>query len=142
MAKKLGIGLGELDWGDDEAKLLVKFPRARRVSNRTSVNPATGQRTQTPDKLVVTDLVSGPDAAWEIELVDGRASRVVALVDIPEDDWQPVHDEMVDLLSGLVGAPVDLDGDDPDQTWQYDGATIELRVEGDCYVVAIAPTGA
>ena len=145
MTKRLSIGIGAMEWGDDEAALKAKFPRAPFVRGRTSVDPRTGERMQLPDRLVVSNLVPATDWPWDIELVDGRVRRVVLSVDAPgeddedeADDWRAVWDEMMAVIAHLAEdygfAPVEIDGD---RTWQHDGVELDFRVEGDTYILAI-----
>ena len=144
MTKRLSIGIGAMEWGDDEAALKAKFPRAPFVRGRTSVDPRTGERIQLPDKLVVSDFVAATDLPWDIELVDGRVRRVVLSVDAPDEDddegdWRQVWDEMMAVIAYLAEdygfAPVEIDGD---RTWQHDGVELEFRIEGDTYVLTIS----
>jgi hypothetical protein len=72
------------------------------------------------------------------------ASRAVLCVEAPEDeDWRPVWDEMAALIASLADVngfgPVELDVDEPDETWLHDGVMIDFSVEGETYILAIAP---
>jgi len=145
MTNRLSIGIGAMEWGDDEAALTAKFPRAPFVRGRTAVDPRTGERTQLPDRLVVSNLVPTTDWPWDIELVDGRVRRVVLSVDAAgeddedDDDWRAVWDEMMAVIAHLAAdygfAPVEIECD---LSWQHDGVELDFRVEGDTYILAIS----
>ena len=144
MLKKLNIGIGALDWSDDETTLVKKFPSAKKAAGKIGVDPSTGIQFQMPDTLEVTGLIPGFDHPWIIELPNGRPSRVLLYLDAPRDDWKPVWDEMNSIIQTIAKEHgfdlFELDIDDPDRAFFWEGILVDFSVQGDTYVLSILPS--
>ncbi len=143
--ERLGDGVGRLRWTDTPTTLLAKYPDARPIPVRHARHPKTGRATVLNGGYRLTGLLGGDDV-WRVTFDDDRLISLEWWGAADGDDWRAVEqavESMVETLSRRYGfGPVgDLHTAD-DASWEADGVRVDYRVEGDLYLIHIAPAEA
>lgn len=143
--ERLGRGVGPLRWTDTPAVLLAKYPQAQPIPVRHARHPLTGRAIVVDGGYRLTGLLGGDDV-WRVTFDGDRMTSLEWWGQASGNDWRAVEqavESMVDTLSRRYGfGPVgDLHTAD-DVSWVADGVRVDYRVEGDLYLIHIAPVAA
>jgi hypothetical protein len=142
MGERLGDGVGPLRWTDTPATLLAKYPTAQPIPVRHARHPQTGRAIVLDGGYRLTGLLNGDDV-WRVTFDHDRMTSLEWWGEPTGGDWRAVEhavEAMVEALSQRYGfGPVgDLHATD-DLSWTSDGVRVDYRVEGDLYLIHIAP---
>jgi len=139
-SERLGTGVGPLRWTDSPESLLAKYPDARAIPVRHARHPITGAALVLLGGYRVTGVLLSDDR-WRVLFDGSRLASLEWMAEAGDNDWRAAehaYDQMVHRLAERYGfGPVD----DPhqDTTWTVDGVRVHYSVEGDAYLVRIAP---
>lgn len=143
--ERLGDGIGPLRWTDTPVALLAKYPSAQPIPVRHARHPQTGRAIVLDGGYRVRGVLNGDDV-WRVTFDGNRMTSLEWWGEPAGGDWRAVEqavEAMVHALSDRYGfGPVgDLHAAD-DLSWVADGVRVDYRVEGDLYLIHIAPASA
>lgn len=144
-SERLGEGVGPLRWTDTPAMLLAKYPGAQLIPVRHARHPVTGRAIEMEGGYRLTGLIDRGDV-WRVTFDNDRMTSLEWCGVAERGDWRAVEqavEAMVVRLARRYGfGPVgDLHATD-DVSWIVDGVRVDFRVEGDLYLIHIAPVAA
>ena len=143
--ERLGDGVGQLRWSDTPAALLAKYPEAQPIPVRHAKHPLTGRAFVLDGGYRLTGLL-GQDDIWRVTFDGDRMTSLEWWGEADGGNWRAVEhavESMINRLSRRYGfGPVgDLHAAD-DASWTADGVRVDYRVEGELYLIHIAPAEA
>ncbi|MBT8224267.1 MAG: hypothetical protein HKP61_03420 [Dactylosporangium sp.] len=144
-SERLGDGVGLLRWADTPTMLLAKYPDAQPIPVRHAKHPQTGRAIVLNGGYRLAGLVNDDDV-WRVTFDSDRMTSLEWWGAAHGGDWRGVEqavEAMMGVLSHRYGfGPVgDLHAAD-DASWVSDGVRVDYRVEGDLYLIHIAPASA
>ena len=143
--ERLGDGVGPLRWDDTPERLLAKYPNAQPIPVRHAKSPQTGRAIVLNGGYRLTGLLTRDDV-WRVTFDDNRMTSLEWWGSADGGNWRAVEhavESMIAALSNRYGfGPVyELHRAD-DVSWVSDGVRVDYRVEGDLYLIHIAPESA
>lgn len=140
--ERLGDGVGGLRWTDTPATLLAKYPEARPIPVRHAKHPVTGQAIVLDGGYRVRGLLVRDDV-WRVTFDGVRLTSLEWRGQADGGDWRAVEhavEVMIHLLARRYGfGPVGDLHRAEEASWTADGVRVDYRVEGDLYLIHIAP---
>lgn len=140
IADRLSVGVGPLRWSDTPALLLSRYPNAQPIQVRHARHPHTGRPVVLTVGYRVTGLISDDDL-WRVTFDDDLLTSLEWQAQTERSDWRKTEqsvERMLAMLADRLGfAPIaDLH---TGAIRVIDDVRIEYAVEGDLYLINIAP---
>lgn len=143
--ERLRDGVGPLRWSDTPELLLAKYPDAEPIPVRHARHPDTGQAIVTDSGYRLTGLLEGHDV-WRVTFEGDRMTSLEWWGQAHGGDWRAVEQQveaMVHRLARRYGfGPIGNLHAADDLCWVADTVRVDYRVEGDLYLIHIAPVAA
>lgn len=143
--ERLGDGIGPLCWTDTPPILLTKYPEAQPIPVRHAKNPQTGRVVVVNGGYRLSGLLRTDDV-WRVTYDGDRMTSLEWWGQAQGGDWRAVEhavEDLIDVLSQRYGfGPVRNLHTADVASWTSDGIRVDYRVEGDLYLIHIAPASA
>ncbi|MBN1173453.1 MAG: hypothetical protein JXA67_14875 [Micromonosporaceae bacterium] len=143
--ERLGDGVGLLRWADTPEVLLTKYPAAQPIPVRHAKHPQTGRAIVLNGGYRLTGLLNHDDV-WRVTFDDDQMTSLEWWGAADGGNWRAVEQAVESMIGDLsrrygFGPVGDLHRAD-DASWISDGVRVDYRVEGDLYLIHIAPESA
>lgn len=142
---RLGDGVGPLRWSDTPTLLLAKYPDAAAIPVRHARHPLTGRAIVRDGGYRLTGLI-GVDDVWRVTFDGERMSSLEWWGKADGNNWRAVEHAVESMIRTLAArydlGPVSDLHTVEDTSWVTDGVRIDFRIEGDLYLIHIAPVEA